>query len=194
MQGSHKEGEFRQLEIWTWKSYVRLPILHNSKQAETSWRIFMEYMMNIGANKYQSRPTRWAQLTWARQGAQARPGGLCSPRPTPGAHLLVYKSFWPRKIKQSTFRMERRRLEAELGQEHFCPPAERFHRGNFPPGGGNHRHHHHQQLSHLWEGNLHQHLQQHHLISNPSSSLVFNLVTGTIDWCLWVTSSVDYIL
>ena len=90
--------------------------------------------------------------------------------------------------------MERRRLEAELGQEHFCPPAERFRRGNFPPGGGNHRPHHHQQLSHLGEGNLHQHLQQHHLISNPSSSLVFNLVTGTIDWCLWVTSSVDYIL
>ncbi|XBJ00502.1 hypothetical protein VPH35_020388 [Triticum aestivum] len=26
------------------------------------------------------------------------------------------------------------------------------------------------------------------------SSLVFNLVIGTIDWCLWVTSSVDYIL
>ena len=36
--------------------------------------------------------------------------------------------------------MERRRLEAELGQEHFCPPAERFHRGNFPPGGGKHHH------------------------------------------------------
>ena len=31
--------------------------------------------------------------------------------------------------------MKRRRLEAELGQEHFCPPAERFHRGNFPPEG-----------------------------------------------------------
>ena len=30
--------------------------------------------------------------------------------------------------------MKRRRLEAELGQEHFCPPAERFRRGNFPPG------------------------------------------------------------
>ena len=45
--------------------------------------------------------------------------------------------------------MECRRLEAELGQEHFFPPAERFCRGNFPPGGGNHRHHHHQQLSHL---------------------------------------------
>ena len=90
--------------------------------------------------------------------------------------------------------MERRRLEAELGQEHFCPPAEQFHRGNFPPGGGNHHHHHHQQPSHLWEGNLHQHLQQHHLLSNPSSSLVFNLCTETLDWYLWVTSSVDYIL
>ena len=42
--------------------------------------------------------------------------------------------------------MKRRRLEAELGQEHFCPPVEQFCRENFPPGGGNHRHHHHQQL------------------------------------------------
>ena len=31
--------------------------------------------------------------------------------------------------------MERRRLEAELGQEHFCPPKERFRQGNFPPEG-----------------------------------------------------------
>src|SRR6187399_2988479 len=71
-------------------------------------------------------------------------------------------------------------------------PAELFCRGYFPPGGGNHCHHHHQQLSHLGEGYLHQHLHQHHLISNPSSSLVINLVTGTIYCCLWVTSSVDY--
>ena len=42
--------------------------------------------------------------------------------------------------------------------------------------------------------NLHQHLHQHHLLSNPSSSLVFNLRIKTIDWCMWVTSSVDYIL
>ena len=31
--------------------------------------------------------------------------------------------------------MKRRRLEAELGQEQFCPPAERFRRGNLPPEG-----------------------------------------------------------
>ena len=66
MQGTHKEGEFWQLEIWTRKSYVRLPILHNSKQPETLRRIFMEYMKNIGANNYQRGPARWAQPTWAR--------------------------------------------------------------------------------------------------------------------------------
>ena len=89
--------------------------------------------------------------------------------------------------------MKRRRLEVELGQEHFCPPAERLRRGNFPPGVGNRSYRHHQHPSHLWEANLHQHLQQHHLLSNPSSSLVFNLCTGTSDWYLWVTSSVDYL-
>ena len=143
----------------------------------------MDYLRIIGANNYQRGPTRWAQPTWARQGAQACPGGLCSPRPTSSAHLLVYRSFLPRKNKERNSGTKRRCLEAKLGQEHFCPP-----------GGGNHRPHQHQQLSHLGEGNLHQHLQHHHLLSNPSSSLVFNLVTGTIDWCLWVTSCVDYIL
>ena len=154
----------------------------------------MEYLRNIGANNYQRGPTRWAQLTWACQGAQARPGGLCSPRPTSGAHLLVYRSFLPRKNKERTFGMERRRLEAELGQEHFCSPAERFRRGYFPPGEGNRSHRHHQQPSHHGRINLHQHLHQHHLISNPSSSLVFNLCIKSSDWYLWVTSSVDYIL
>ena len=43
-------------------------------------------------------------------------------------------------------------------------------------------------------GHLHQHLQQHHLFSNPNLSLVFNLCTETSDWYLWVTSSVDCIL
>ena len=100
MQGIYKGGGFWQLEIWTWKSYVKLPILHNSKQAETSRRFFMDYLRNIGANKYQRGPTTWAQPTWACQGAQARLGGLCSPRPTSGAHLQVYRSFWPRKISR----------------------------------------------------------------------------------------------
>ena len=105
-----------------------------------------------------ARPT-----PWAHQGAQAHPGGLCPPRPTSGAPLLVYKSFWPRKIIKNTFGMVRCRLEAE-----------RFCRGNFPPGGGNRSHRHHQRSSHREGVNLHQHLHQHHLLSNPSSSLVSN--------------------
>ena len=35
------------------ESYVRPPIPHNSKQAKTSQRFFMEYLRNIGANNYQ---------------------------------------------------------------------------------------------------------------------------------------------
>ena len=73
-------------------------------------------------------------------------------------------------------------------------PAELFCRGNFPPGGGNHRHHNHQRSSHQEGVNLHQHLHQHHLLSNPSSSLVSNLCTKTSDRYLWVATSVDYSL
>ena len=168
MQGKHQGWEFRQLEIWTWKVYAMPPILHNCKQAETSRRFLMEFIRNIGENNYQRGPARWAQPTWARQGAQARPGGLCSAQPTSGAPLLVFKLFWPIKNQERTFGMRRRRLEAELGQEHFCRPAERFRRGKFPPGGGNHRHHHHQKLSHLGGGYLHQHLHS----TNSSQTLV----------------------
>ena len=131
------------------------------------------------------------------------PGGHNPPgRARPPRHALVgcgllgpplVPIFWyivhfDLKNKEKAFGMEPRRLEAELGQEHFCPPVERFCRENFPPGGRNHRHHHHQQLSHLGEGNLHHHLQQHHLITNPSSSLVSNLCIQTSDWYLWVAS------
>ena len=154
----------------------------------------MEYIRNIGVNKYQRGATRSSQPTWARQGAQARPGGLCSPRPTSSAHLLVYKSFWHRKNKRSTFGTKRRCLEAEPGQQLFCSQTGRFRLGNFPPGGGNWSHRHHQRSSHREGVNLHQHLHQHHLLSNPSSSLVSDLCLKTLDWYLWVASSVDYSL
>ena len=169
-------------------------ILHISKWAEILWIIILEYIINIAANNYDRGAIWCPQDTRARQAPQARPGGWWAAQPSSGTHLLVHEVFWPRKNKERTFRMERHRLEAELGQEHFCPPPEWFRRGNFPPGGGNWNHRHHKQPSHLWEANLHQHLQQHHLLSNPSSSLVFNLCIGTSDWYLWVTSSVDYIL
>ena len=79
--------------------------------------------------------TRWAQPTWACQGPQARTGGLCPPRPTFGALLLVYKLFWPIKSQERTSGMKRHCLEVELGQEHFCSLTKRFRWGYFPPGG-----------------------------------------------------------
>ena len=103
------------------------------------------------------------------------PGGSCVPWwvMLTQAHLRcpssgIYVVLTYKKNKEWTFGTERRCLEAELGQEHFCPSAERFCRGNFPPGGGNHRHHHHQQLSHIGEGCLHQHLHS----TNSSQTLV----------------------
>ena len=164
---------------------------------------------NSGSRKFGPRKATSSYLFWTTPNKLKLYGdflwniwGILEPISTrggpPGGHNPPGRAREPRRAlvgcahPGKTFGMERHRLEAELGQEHFFPPAEWFRQGNFPPGGGNHRHH--QQLSHLGEGNLHQHLQQHHLISNPSSSPVFNLVTGTIDWCLWVTSSVDYIL
>ena len=63
-------------------------------------------------------------------------------------------------------------------------PAELFSQGNIPPGGGSHHHRHHQRSSHREGVNLHQHLHQHHLLSNPSSSLVSDLCLRNSDWYL----------
>ena len=111
-----------------------------------------------------------------------------------GAHLLLYEVFRPKKNQKQAFGTRLRRHEAEPWRNQSRALAELFCRGHFPPGGGNHRHRHHQRSSHREGANLHQHLHQHHLLSNPSLSLVFNLVTETIDCCSGVTSSVDYIL
>ena len=118
----------------------------------------------------------------------------CAPLGPPPVPIFWYISHFDlEKNKGRTFGMKRRRLEVELGQEYFCPPVEQFRRANFPPEGeviviiitnNSHR-----------EGvNLHQHLHQHHLLSNSSSSLVSNLVSKTTNWYLWVASSVDYSL
>ena len=168
---------------------TEIAILHNSKWPENLWRIILEYIKNNGKIITRRGATRKPQALGAR------PPSLWATGQPPGAHLLPYEGFWPRKKNQKkAFGMKHRRLEAEPGQELFCSPVERFRRENFPPGGGNRSHRHHQWSSHHGRNNLHQHLHQHHLISNPSSSLVFNLCLKTLDWYLWVASSVDYIL
>ena len=112
----------------------------------------MDYLRIMVANNYQRGHTRWAQPPGrAREPRRTLVGcGLLGPPPVP---IFWYISdFDLEKNKEKTFGTERRRLEAELGQKHFCPPVKQFCRGNFPPGGGNHRPHHHQQLFHLGGG------------------------------------------
>ena len=77
-------------------------------------------MKNIGANKYHRGPTKWAQPTWARQAAQARPVGLFPPRPTFGAHILVYKSFLPRKNKEGLSGRSAAASRQNLGRSTFA--------------------------------------------------------------------------
>ena len=125
---------------------------------------------------------------------QARPGTSWGPWPSSGPHFLVYKCICPRKKYREDFQDGGLPSQGGTWAGALCSPAKRFCRGNFPPGGGNRRHRHHQRYSHRGRTNLHQHLHQHHLISNPSSSLVFNLCLKTSYWYLWVASSVDYIL
>ena len=148
----------------------------------------MEYIKNTGANNYQRGPPGDHKTPGRPRPPRRALVGCGQPSPPLVPIFWYIGHFDLEKNKGRTFGTERRHLEVELGQEHFCPPMERFCRGNFPLGGRNHRNRHHQEPYRLWEPNLHQHLQQHHLISNPSSSLVFNLVTETIDWFLWVSS------
>ena len=151
---------------------------------------FLELIRIIERRKHQRGPTPWpggwgrAHPYWARPLSHEPSGG-------PPVPILCYmKAFTPKKNHKQAYGTKLRRHEAEPWRNQSRAPAELFCRGHFPPGGGNH----HQHSSHRERVNLHQHLHQHHLLSNPNSSLVSNLCPKTSDWYLWVASSVDYSL
>ena len=167
--------------------------MHNFKSPETSRRVILELIKNIGRRKQQRGATSHPQ-GWGCALPPGRTPALWATWQAPDAHLLLYGVFWPGNNRKEATGTKRRRLEAELGQNQSRAPAEMFCQGNFPHGGGNHRDHHHQWSSHQEGVNLHHHLHQHHLLSNPSSSLVSNLCPKSSDWYLWVASSVDFSL
>ena len=145
--------------------------------------MFSKYIKNTEHKNLTRGATHFPQGWGARPTPWARPLPRGPPGGPPVAIFCYMESFDGKKIKRPSSRTKLYRHEAEPWRNQSRALAELFCWGNFPPGGGNQRHRHHQQLSLLGEGNLQQHLHQHHIISNPSSSLVFNLVTGTIDWC-----------
>ena len=111
---------------------------------------------------------------WARPLPRGPPVG------PPVAIFYYMKSF----VREKIISKLSGRNSAATRRNQSRAPAELFCRGNYPPRGGNHRHRHHQRSSHREGVNLHQHLHQHHLLSNPSSSLVSNLCLIVWDWYL----------
>ena len=64
---------------------------------------FLEYLGIYRAKKGCGRPLRWAQPTWACQGALSCPGGLCPPRGTPQVLLWPIGSLLVHKKSTKTF-------------------------------------------------------------------------------------------
>ena len=157
--------------------------MHSSKSPETSQKLFREHIKNIERKKFQRGGTPWPR-GWGGALPPWAPPASWAPWWPSDAHLVVYEVFRPRKNNKQALGKKLRRHEAEPWWNQSRAPAELFCRGNFPPGGGNHHHRHHQRSSHREGANLHQHLHQHHLLSNPSSSLVSNLYPKASDWYL----------
>ena len=150
----------------------------------------MELIKNAERRKYQRGPTPWPR-GW---GARPTPLGAPLPRGPPVGPPVPIFCYMKSFVREKIISKLSGRNSAATWWNQSRGPTELFCRGNFPPGGGNHHHRHHQRSSHQEGVNLHQHLHQHHLLSNPSSSLVSNLCPKASDWYLWVASSVDYSL
>ena len=136
----------------------------------------------------QKKPTehrRWARgvLRHPRGwGARPTPWARPLPRGPSGGPMMPIFVYMESFVEEKIISKLTGRNSAATRRNQSRAPAELFCRGNFPPGGGNHRHHHHHRPSHREGVNLHQHLHQHYLLSNPISSLVFDLGPKTLDW------------
>ena len=127
-----------------------IPILQSSKWPKILQRLFIEYIKNTGEKKYQRGPTSCPQGNRARPPRHALMP--CGAHNWPPASSFCYIGSFSLKNGEKTFGTKRRRLEAELGQEQFCSPAERFCQDT------SRSHRQHQRSSHSGRTNLHQHL------------------------------------
>src|SRR3990170_7732799 len=113
---------------WKRSKYWR-PILHNSKSPETSRRIFLEYIKNIGRRKYQRGATCHPQGWRARPTPWARPPSLwatCRP-PTPIFCYMVCFDLEKirRKLSGRSAAVSRQNLgRTNLGLRRSCSAGE----------------------------------------------------------------------
>ena len=108
-------------------------------------------------------------------------GGAPLPRGPPGRPPVPIFGYMVSSTLEENHKQpcgtKHRRHEAEPWRNQSGAPAELFCQGNIPPGGGIHHHHHRHRSSYREGVNLHHHFHLHHLLSNPSSSLVSDLVS-----------------
>ena len=155
---------------------------------------FYGIFKNFWAKNIPEGATCWPQANraWPTPGHALMACGAPAGLPTPLFSYMV--CFTLEKIISNLLGWNATVSKRKPRQRPFCTPAVRFCRGNSSLGGGDRSHRHHQRFLRRGRTSIHQHIHQHHLISKPSSSLVFNLYLKTSDWYLWVTSSVYYIL
>ena len=148
---------------WKRSKYWR-PILRNSKSPETLRNVLKEIKKNPRQRWRPGGPHP------AHEGG-APPQGAPLPRGPPGGSptsIFSYmKSFDEKKNKKQPFGTRLRRHEVEPWWNQSRAPAELFYQGYFPPGGGKSSPSSSPTLLSSGEGNLHQHIHQHHLISKP---------------------------
>ena len=191
LQGLHEEGECRQLEFWAGKgANIRDLFCTTPKVLELHGSMFQ----NIYKIYWAKEVPEGGHPPSTRVGARPTPLGVPPASWLPGSPLMPIFGYMESFVEEKIISKLTGRNSAATRRNQSRAPVELFYRGNLPPGGGNHHHHHHQRSSHREAVNLHQHIHQHHLISNPSSSLVSNLCIQTSDWYMWVASSVDYSL
>ena len=180
----HEEGECQQLEFWLEKEQT---LETYSALLQKSWNS-TKPVFGINKNYWAEEITQGAHILSRRVGGAPYPMGAPPASWAPwwpsGAHLLLYEVFRPKKNHKQAFGTRLRRHKAEPWRNQSRAPTELLCWGNVPPGGGNHHHRHHHRSSHREGVNLHQHLHQHHLLSNPSSSLVSNSCLQVWDWYL----------
>ena len=159
---------------WKRSKYWK-PILHSSKNPETTRKSFLELIRTIERRKHQRCPPP------GQEGGGRPPTGHAPCLLGPLVALRCPSSaIWrllPCKNHKQAYGTKLHRHEAEPWRNQSRAPAELFCRGNFPPGGGNHHHRHHQRSSHR-EGSISINIFTSTISSqNPSSSLVSNHVS-----------------